>query len=703
MSKDLRNRAEVALKAKEHAFDYTCTPEEMQKVIHELRVHQIELEMQNEELRQTQAALGRERERYADLYELIPVGHVTVSDKGLILEANLTAAALLGVARGSLINKPLSQFVFKEDHALYFRQRKITAAIDDPVDCDLRLVRNDGEMLWVNLGFSVTQTPEGMLSNRVVISDITRRKHLEDTLRKHESDFRTLVENSPDCIIRFDRDLRRVYVNPAISRIYGEPAAQLIGRHVADSLIVEADKETFAKALSRALVSGEETRIGYRFNGSDGVHYFDGRLVPEFDQDGRVVSVISIARDITALKEIEGRHIQAKLLAQEASRAKSEFLANMSHEIRTPLNGILGMLQLLETTGLDEEQKEFVHMAIKSSSRLTRLLSDILDLSRAEAGKFLMIENQFKLKNQKESIFEVFALKAKDKGLDLSFTIDERIPANLIGDETRLRQILFNLVGNAIKFTPKGHVRVEASMIQVADIGRCRVLFTVEDTGMGIPEDRLGDIFEPFIQCATSYRRDVQGAGLGLSIARRLVVLMGGEMCVDSIEGRGTAFSFCLPFTLPTHDVQDFPIACASPGAPAKSRPRILLAEDDTVTALATKRLLARSGYPVTVARDGQEALNLLSEQDFDAILMDVQMPVMDGVEATRAIRASATLGAKASIPIIAMTAYAMTGDREKFLAAGMDGYISKPVVISTLREVIAGVTSPHAVVPVRI
>jgi two-component system CheB/CheR fusion protein len=698
MSKNLRHLAEEALKTREHAFDCPPTPEQMQQVIHELRVHQIELEMQNEELRRTQEALGRERERYVDLYELIPVGYATLSGKGLILEANLPAASLLGVARGSLIKLPLSQFICKEDLALYYGQRKITTATGDPVDCDLRLVRNDGELLWANLSITVTQAPEETPVTRVVISDITRRKRLEDALRKHESDFRTLVENSPDCIIRFDSDLRRVYVNPAISRIYGEPASQLIGRHVTDSLIADADKEAFTKALLEVFASGEEKRIGYRFNGSGGVRFFDGRLVPEFDQDGRVVSVISIARDITAMKEIEGRHIQAKLLAQEASRAKSEFLANMSHEIRTPLNGILGMLQLLETTGLDEEQNEFVHMAIKSSSRLTRLLSDILDLSRAEAGKFLMIENQFRLKNQKESILEVFALKAKDKGLELSFTIDERIPANLIGDETRLRQILFNLVGNAIKFTPKGHVRVEASMIQVADTGRCRVLFTVEDTGVGIAEDRLGDIFEPFIQCAASYRREVQGAGLGLSIARRLVALMGGEMCVDSIEGKGTTFSFCLPFTIPAHDVQDLPIADASPGIPAKSRPRILLAEDDTVTALATKRLLAKSGYPVTLARDGQEVLNILSEHAFDAILMDVQMPVMDGVEATRAIRASATLGAKANIPIIAMTAYAMTGDREKFLAAGMDDYISKPVVISTLKEVIAGVTAPNAV-----
>lgn len=393
--------------------------------------------------------------------------------------------------------------------------------------------------------------------------------------------------------------------------------------------------------------------------------------------------------ELERLQAEEALHL-AKNVAETANKTKSEFLANMSHEIRTPLNGILGMLQLLDTTDPNDEQKEYILAAIKSSNRLTRLLSDILDISRMEAGKMQVVEAEFEFCRLKESIMELFNSAAREKKLDLDFIVSPQVPERLIGDEARLRQVLFNLVGNAIKFTEKGHVVVEASMVQAGNGTPCRVLFAVMDTGIGIPDSSLKEIFDPFVQGGDTFRRNFQGAGLGLSIVRRLVSLMGGAISIDNTEEGGTTIYFSLPFKLPGERMDALAAAHSAPALPSNPPPRILLAEDDAITAMLTKRLLGKVGYSVTVATDGQEALRLLNEQDFSLILMDIQMPIMDGVEATKAIRSSTTLGAKAKIPIIATTAYSVTGDKETFLAAGMNDYVGKPIDMATLKEIVA-------------
>jgi signal transduction histidine kinase len=414
---------------------------------------------------------------------------------------------------------------------------------------------------------------------------------------------------------------------------------------------------------------------------------FDVSVTPLRDASGALAGSVHVMHDITELKRTEETLRLARNQAEAGNRAKSEFLANMSHEIRTPLNGVIGMLQLMDMSPLNEEQRECLRAAQKSAARLSRLLSDILDLSRVEAGKLSVQDADFSVAGLRESLRELFGLAAEEKGLALEVSIDERVPPLLVGDETRLRQILFNLVGNAIKFTEKGRVRVEASALPAAGDNRQRVLFTVQDTGVGIAEDRLTDIFEPFVQAEGSFTRSFQGAGLGLSIVRRLVTLLRGGLTVDSAAGEGTTFYLSLPFALP-----GAPPAPAGPPTPLSGArsglpPRILLAEDDEVSLLAAARLLEKSGYAVTTAKDGQEAVRLFAEQDFDLILMDVQMPIMDGLEAARSIRESGA--ARAGVPIIALTAYAMAGDREKFLAAGMDDYLAKPVQLDELTAAI--------------
>ena len=377
----------------------------------------------------------------------------------------------------------------------------------------------------------------------------------------------------------------------------------------------------------------------------------------------------------------------AKELAERASRAKSVFLANMSHEIRTPLNGISGMLQLLATTEQDEEQREYGNAALKSVRRLTLLLSDILDLARIEAGRLPFLEGEFEFSHQRDAVLEIFIREAESKGLSLEFILDERIPPRLIGDETRLRQILFNLSGNAIKFTERGGVRLEVSPLGPARAGRLRLLFTVSDTGIGIPDERLADIFEPFTQLEGDNSKSFQGAGLGLSIVRKLVALMDGDIAVGETEGGGTTFYLSLPFRIPER--QELPGLAGPPGGPpaGKKSLRVLLVEDDEASLVASRRMIELSGHVAVTARDGREALTRLDDEAFDLMLMDVQMPVLDGVQTTRRIRGSGL--PYAAIPIVAMTAYAMQGDRERFLAAGMNGYLTKPMEMLALRAAI--------------
>jgi len=379
--------------------------------------------------------------------------------------------------------------------------------------------------------------------------------------------------------------------------------------------------------------------------------------------------------------------------AEQASRTKSEFLANMSHEVRTPLNGIVGMLQLLEMTSPTKEQSDYIRTAMQSANRLTRLISDILDISKIEAGKLQLVETEFDVAEIEESIRDMFTLEARKKGLQLRFSHDQNLPMKFVGDEARLRQILFNLVGNALKFTDAGDVRVDISLLPVSRGSFHRLLLSVSDSGIGISDDSLRDIFEPFVQVEGSYTRRFQGVGLGLSIVRKLVLLLDGTIAIDSTEGEGTSVCISLPIKMGR---VSYATNAPEREAMASNAPRrILLAEDDAVSSIAGRRLLEKLGFVVIAAQNGQEVLQLLAKNDVDLILMDVQMPVMGGVDATKAIREGA-VPAKSDIPILAMTGYAMHGDKERFLATGMNDYISKPIDKATLLAVIEKTVNMH-------
>ncbi len=404
-----------------------------------------------------------------------------------------------------------------------------------------------------------------------------------------------------------------------------------------------------------------------------------------------------LARQAAMRQDLLARARQAQQEAEAATHAKGEFLANMSHEIRTPLNGVLGMLQLLKEDIGREDQKSYAELGYASGQRLLSLLNDILDFSRMEAGRMPLTRAPFRMADVFANVKQTFLASGWESGVSLSFELEPGFPDTLLGDEGRIRQVLFNLVGNALKFTPAGSVRVEgwARPWPEAPDGRkrARVYLCVRDTGIGIPDDTLGKIFQRFTQSDASHTRRYEGAGLGLAIVRRIVELMGGTIDVESEAGQGT--TMCLHLPLELHEG-----AYSSPQGPeAKGeRPlRLLLADDEPVGSLALKVMLAKLGHEVSTAANGRQALEALRAQEFDCVLMDIQMPELDGVAATRIIRTDPAFADRAGVPIIALTAYAMQGDSERFLAAGMDAHVTKPVRPEALKAALAALTARGA------
>jgi PAS domain S-box-containing protein len=511
---------------------------------------------------------------------------------------------------------------------------------------------------------------------------------------------RRVIDLDPSYVYAKDRDGRYTLANQAMAKVWGTTPAQLIGRTDAEvhpgyrelDRIRQYDLEVIESKQGK---SSEET--GTLPDGSE--VWVQVSRIPIMGADGTVEQVLGIATDITAQKRaaIELQH--AMETAEAATRAKSLFLANMSHEIRTPMNGVLGMTDLLLDTPLHSEQREYVDMIKTSADSLLTVINDVLDFSKIEAGELTFDPQEFSLRHTVETTVRTMALRAAQKQLVLRHEISPTVPDRLIADGHRLTQVLNNLIGNAIKFTPSGSVtlRIRPSGPARPRADEAELHFEVEDTGIGIPESEQAHVFEAFKQASSSTARRFGGTGLGLSISSRLIAGLGGRIWMESTEGKGTTFHFTIRARLATIAPADVIEA-----APLQAL-RILLVDDNRINQRVALALLGHDAHQVTVVDNGAAAVEAVARAEFDLVLMDVEMPVMSGLEATAAIRARERKTG-GHLPIVAMTAHSLEGDRERWLGAGMDGYVAKPLSLRPLRDTIAAAIrlKPAATLDVR-
>jgi PAS domain S-box-containing protein len=547
-----------------------------------------------------------------------------------------------------------------------------------------------------------------------IIRDITKRRIDEQNIRYLAS----IVESSQDAIFAYDLNGIFTSCNDAVEKIYGFSKEEILGKHIS---MVMTDSNDDSERILRCIKNNEVVELERRARQrKDGAKiYVSVQVSPIKDIEGNIIGASAISRNIsnimikeqelaqkyeelsalneelTALneeltaneEELRTNYIELELAsnrAEKASLAKSQFLTNMSHELRTPMNGIIGIAELLSYTELSREQIEYIQILKSSSEHLLDIINDLLDISKIEAGKLQLNNSKFNLRSNIDKLIRQVSFMASNNGVEIMCSIDPLIGYEYIGDEVRLNQVLINLINNAIKFTEEGHIYVRLKKVYETR-ENVMIEFSIEDTGIGIAESFRSDIFKMFTQAEYSHTRRFGGTGLGLAISKEIVRLMDGDIWFESEEGKGSTFYFTANISKAAIEnvVNDTNIAASVNHA---NGGKILVAEDNDINKKIISEYLKNLKYSYKLVGNGQEIIDELMSDEYDLILMDVQMPVLNGIETTKEIRRCEE-GSGMHMPIIAMTAHAMAGDRENLIACGMDDYIAKPFDINTLRS----------------
>ncbi|MFW6236407.1 MAG: response regulator, partial [Desulfovibrionales bacterium] len=712
----VRHRAHVALVAAQESLEA-----KVRERTSELERANLRLQEEINERRAAEASLASSESRLRAAMESLPFDFFAIDESGRYVLENAASIRHWGSAIGK---RP--EDIAQGEILARWQENNCRAFAGETVQGEVRLTRNgkpkylyniitpiriDGAItgiLGVNIDITDQKRAELALGrakeemqqlvenrtaeltevNKQLRNEILVREEAQEELHEREQEFRALVENAPDVIIRIDPQLRIVYANPAMQASTGYPREWFLDKSIEEIGLPAHRTRQISKILHSVFDSGQEQTITIEYPAADrSTKHFQLRFSPEHAPGGdRVESVLGIGRDISAMKELEAR-------LRAANTAKNTFMANMSHELRTPLGGILGLvdLALSQDTTLPDDLKHDLNMIHESARSLLYIINDILDLSRIEAGKLELQDRDFDLKEMLELVLEPLAMQARAKGLRFHIELRPEIPPVIRADPFRLGQILKNLVSNAVKFTETGEVLVQVVNRSRPGCERHRLAFSVIDTGIGIAPSDQQKLFKSFCQLDASPSKKFGGAGLGLAISRELAACMGGDIELRSRKGKGCVFTFSAEFTSGAPVIPSPPEEEADrTGSPL----RILLAEDNPVNSAYLVRFLRAEGHSVIVAKNGIEALEALGKERFDIVLMDVQMPQMDGVEATRRIRSARPEEINTQIPVIALTAYAMKGDRETFLQAGMNDYVPKPVDFNQLRSILSKFTA---------
>ncbi|TVQ11104.1 MAG: PAS domain S-box protein [Bacteroidetes bacterium] len=614
-------------------------------------------------------ALRESEERFRSLFENATIGIYRTSPDGKILMANPTLVKMLGYNSFDELEKRnlLPEGFESKTPGNIFQQQIEEKGEVRAIESAWKI--KDGSTVFVSESARAFRDKKGdILYYEGTVEDITKRKKAEEKVLMLSKG----IEQSPAILVITDRNGTIEYVNPMFTKVTGYSTVEALGKNPRILKSGNHSKE-FYRDLWETILRGKDWQGEILNKKKDGTTFWESTIIsPIFDKNGQITHFMAIKEDITYRKQAEEVHKELEI-ANKTARFKQNFLANMSHEIRTPLTGVLGMIEIMEQTSLTIDQKDYLNTIKTSGENLREIINQVLDYSKIEAGKVSIYPRVFEFTYLPQSAMSLYKNNV-NAGVKLQSTIDPKIPVWIEADKARLSQVFNNLLSNAVKFTSQGAITIESSLVSSEpDTGQIIIKVEVSDTGLGIPEDLQRKLFIPFSQIEAIDIRNYEGTGLGLSICKQLIELMEGEIGVISQEGKGSTFWFTFPAKT-AHKPKE-PIQKDGASVSAKKL-HILLAEDKMVNQKVVKLMLTSMGHKVRIAKNGQEAIELYQPDRFDLILMDIQMPVMDGVTATQKLKEMH----KNLPPIVGLSANAFEGDREKYMTLGMDEYLTKPV-----------------------